>query len=1115
MTDLYQGTDGLSPEQSELFALMLDYEGLDPQELPIAARGDDAPNAPLSHTQERFWFLNQMAPDSPAYNEPIAMRLQGALDRDALTQALTALLRRHSALRVRFVTDGASLAQTIEPVPDNPLTIEDLRDVAADNRLAQAQARAAAVTVAPMDFSVGPLYRFRLFQLDDQDHLLLIVLHHGIADGFSLRLLMRELSALYAAFCAGQPSPLPDVPLHYTDYAAWERAAAGETRRRDSLSYWRRVLSDAPDLLALPTDHPRQSAFTFHGATERFAVDNERSTALRDLSAEQGVTLFMTMLAAFQALLHRYARQDMILVGTPVSSRERPELETVVGSFANNLVLHADCADNPRFVDLLAQVSDTSLEAFSHQAVPFEKVVEAVDPKRDAGYNPLFQVAFLLHQNTLRDNLELSHLRVSAVPIETGATRFDIDLMLEDTRAGLVGTLHYNTDLFEPATIARLIGHYQTLLQAVVDDPQQRLSDIALLEADERGLQLETWNNTAQDYDRTATLHGLIARQADRTPEAVAVVDDATSLTYGELEARANALAAHLCRHGAEPGKIVGVMLERRTDLLVGLLGVLKSGAAYLPLDPGFPKRRLSMMLEDSAAPLIVSEPSLAADVPDSAATVVDLCDIATSGAAPPDSATAGADDLAYVIFTSGSTGRPKGVQISHRNVVNFLTSMAKAPGLNADDRLLAVTTTSFDISVLELFLPLTVGATVVLADRDTTADGDALAEFVMESGATVMQATPATWQLLIAAGWNGDMGLKALCGGEALTRDLARSLKSRVGCLWNMYGPTETTIWSTCAEITDSDDITVGRPIANTQIYVLDTHRQPAPIGVPGELFIGGDGVARGYLNRPDLTAERFVPDPFRAGDACMYNTGDLARLHDDGRIEHLGRVDSQVKVRGFRIELGEIESALSEHDGLAQAAVAVRHASPNDARLIAYTVNAVADQPPTVGDLRKHLRQRLPDYMIPQKFVELDRLPLTANNKVDRLALPNPFEDVAAVEDDYVPPRTPAEKLVAGIWQDVLGGTRVGANDNFFEVGGHSLLAMQVIARIRQETGQKLSPRAMILNSLERIAADLGPIGVVTSSVAGPSEAETVNDDSANSSLLKRVKSSLFGPQ
>nr|MBA3356212.1 amino acid adenylation domain-containing protein [Pyrinomonadaceae bacterium] len=743
-----------------------------------------------------------------------------------------------------------------------------------------------------------------------------------------------------------------------------------------------------------------------------------------------------------------------------IANRKGIETEALIGFFLNTLVLRTDLSGDPTFIELLGQVREIALGAYEHQDLPFEKLVEELHPERSLSHTPLFQVLFVL-RNTPQPAMKLQGLTLSPLESDIGASKFDLNLFMVEEAEGLKASLEFNTDLFDASTIKRMLGHFQVLLEGIVANPQQRLSALPLLTDPERHQLLVEWNDTSTTYPRQQCIHGLFETQVERTPNAIAVVFEEEQLTYGELNRRANQVAHYLRERSVGPEVRVGILMERSIEMMVALLGILKVGGSYVPLDPMYPQERLAFMLDDAEVPVLLTQRHLLESFPVHCADVVCLdTDWKAIARESEENLVGGAtaDNLAYVIYTSGSTGKPKGVQISHRAVVNFLNSMCQQPGLTSHDTLLAVTTLSFDIAGLELYLPLCVGARLVVASREVASDGVRLSERLCD--ATVMQATPATWRLLLEAGWQGSERLKILCGGEALSRELANQLLERGAVLWNLYGPTETTIWSAVYKVEfNSGPVPVGRPIANTQVYLLDQHLQPVPIGVPGELYIGGAGLAQGYLRRPELTAERFIANPFSAeAGARLYKTGDLARYLPSGEIECLGRLDHQVKIRGFRIELGEVEAVLAGHKSVRENVVVTREDVPGEKRLVAYVIPK-QDEASSVSELRSYLKERLPEYMVPSAFVLLQELPLTPNGKVDRRALPVPDQGRPELEKAFVAPRTAVEELVAGVWADVLRREQVGVYDNFFDLGGHSLLATQVISRVRVALQVELS--------------------------------------------------------
>ena len=1023
----------------------------------------------LSFPQRRLWLIDQLSPGNAAYNIVGALRLIGQLDVRALEHSFREIVQRHEALRTTFALEDGQPVQRIAPAGSFQLEVSDVRHLIGAEQECEVQQLVRAEALRPFNLARDEMLRARLVQRADQDAWLLIVMHHIAADGWSLGVLLHELEVLYPALLNGRSSPLPELPVQYADFAHWQRQWLQDEVLEAQLRYWTQQLSGPLPVIDLPTDRPRPAVPSYRGALQSIVLPPDLVDALNDLSRAEGATLFMTLLAAFKTLLHRYTRQDDMLVGTPIANRNQLELEGLIGCFMNTLVLRTDLSGEPTFRELIRRVRDVALAAYAHQDAPFEALVEVLQPERDASHSPLFQVMFIL-QNAPLKMTEWPGLTLTPIELDHGTAKFDLTLTLWEKPAGLGVYFEYSTDLFEAETITRWMSHFQTLLSSVVRDPDQKLSRAPLLAEAERHTLLIEWNQRLTEVaDRVQghCLHDLFEAQVARTPNAVAVVFNHQSLTYAELNERADQLAAYLHRLGVGPDVLVGICVERSLEMLIGLLGVLKAGGAYVPLDPMFPRDRLAYMIEDSHLPVLITQQRLLAEWVDDLLTasahrpqVVCLDQPWKPIASPPGSVEAVTpDNLAYVIYTSGSTGRPKGVQVVQRAVVNFMASMRAEPGLTADDTLLAVTTLSFDIAGLELFLPLTVGARVVIANSAAVADGPQLMALMERSNVTVMQATPATWRLLIQSGWQGDSRLRILCGGEALPRELADQLLARCGELWNMYGPTETTIWSTVYRVQPGEGpISIGRPIANTQIYILDSHLQPVPIGVAGELYIGGDGLARGYFKRPELTAEKFIRDPFsETPNPRLYKTGDLARYHAAGTIEFLGRIDHQVKIRGFRIELGEIEAVLAQHAQVRQAVVVAREDTPGDKRLVAYLI--AKGSTPSVSDLRSFLKDQLPDYMVPAAFVMREAFPLTPNGKVDRKALPAPDGARPSINANYAAPQTDSERALAAIWQDVLKVERVGRHDNFFDLGGHSLLIVQVHARLGSITPKPIT--------------------------------------------------------
>jgi amino acid adenylation domain-containing protein len=1014
---------------------------------------------PMSFAQQRLWFVEQLQHDNSIYSIKEALRISGFLNEAALLQTFNEILRRHEVLRTTFVTMEEKPVQVV--IPDLRLSLptinlEELTEVEQETKIHELVRQKIQ---QPFDLCKAPLLRATLLRLKETEHILVFTMHHIIADGWSVGVLVKELATLYRAFSQGQPSPLSELPIQYVDFAVWQRQWLQGKTLETQKNYWLKQLENAPKVLELPIDHPRPTFQTFRGANYSFKLSKKLSSALNKLSQQQGSTLFMTLLAGFQTLLWRYTAQEDIVVGSPVANRNRPEIEDLIGFFVNTLVFRTSLTGNPSFEELLQRVRKTALGAYANQDLPFELLVQQLQPKRDLSHTPLFQVMFVL-QNAPMSALELPGLTLTLVASESETTKFDLTLDMTETNSGLEGFWEYNTDLFEGSTIERMSKHFQILLEAIAANPQQRISDLPLLTQPERQQLLVEWNDTQVDYPQDQCLHQLFEEQVAKTPDAVAVVFEDQQLTYRELNAKANQLAHYLKSLGVKPEVLVGICVERSVEMVIGLLSILKAGGAYVPLDPHYPQERLRYMLADSGVEMLLTQSLLLPSLPEHQAKVVCL-DTNWSAIARHSrnnlKVEVDQENLAYVIYTSGSTGQPKGVEIPKRALINFLNSMHLTLGMKEQDILLSVTTLSFDIAALEVFLPLIVGSRLVLISRDVAMDGSQLLERLGTSHATFMQATPATWRLLLAAGWQGDRPLKVLCGGEALDNSLAADLVERGTQVWNLYGPTESTIWSAVYQLesqlktsTTQGTIPIGRPIANTQIYLLDQNLQPVPIGVAGELHIGGDGLARGYLNRPELTKKKFIPNPIAPSlSEKLYKTGDLACYLPDGNIEYLGRIDHQVKIRGFRIELGEIEAVLSSYPQIQQGVVTVREDIPGNQCLVAYIVTS--EESIATNQVREFLSLKLPEYMIPNIFVPLDALPLTPNGKVDRKALPAP-EGKIALEQEYVAPRTPNEEMLAKIFASVLDVSEVGIYDNFFELGGHSLLATQVISRLRE---------------------------------------------------------------
>ena len=1024
------------------------------EEAPIPLRNQAQP-CPLSPAQQRIWFIDQLAPEAVAYNESEGVRLLGKLDVTAFERAFNIIVSRHELLRSTIeAKDGQPHFVVHENWPLD-FKIIDLSNKPAAEREAEVERLLISEPRIRYHLDKAPGIRTTLIKLGPEEHVFILMMSHIICDWSSEGVLWRELSALYRALLHGETPVLPPLPIQHGDYAAWQQDYYKPENFTADLAYWKETLRGAPELIDLPLDRPRPPTNTFRGAHRRFRLTPAQTEAMRQLSRREKSSLFTIFGAAVNALLHRYNRSGDILLGIPLADRDRAELQSMIGFLLHVQALRTAVDDSMTFSQLVSRVQKGTVDMFTHRAAPFDLIVRERGHNRNLAYSPLFQV--LLNWRDKEQELAfigLEGLKIESVLAEARIAKFDLTFMLTDEGDEIILEMEYSTDLFDEERIVRMAGHYFTLLESAAGNPGQTIAEIPILTEPERQQLLVDWNQTQVKDTASRLVHQMIEDQAARTPDAVAVAFEDRKLTYRELNAKSNQLARHLRKLGVGPDALVGVCVERSPEMVIGLLGILKAGGAYVPLDPFYPKDRIAYVLQDASAKVLLTQKSLADGMPASTPAIQidsDWDAISAESEASLDNVTKGTD-LAYVIYTSGSTGLPKGVEIPHEAFANFLNSMKQQPGINASDVLLAVTTISFDIAGLELFLPLITGAKLVVLGRGDASDGFRIQHFIEAHDATLMQATPSTWRLLLDAGWNGRAGLKMLCGGEAMPRDLADQLLAKGGELWNMYGPTETTVWSTLAQVLpEQPTIHIGRPIANTDIYILDAHLKPTPVGVPGELHIGGIGLARGYHNRPDLTREKFIADPFATTPgARIYKTGDLARYLPDGNIEHLGRLDHQVKIRGFRIELGEIEEVLGQHPGVAACTVTAREDHAGDKRLVAYLVTPGGAL--GVSELRDHLRQKLPDYMIPAAFVTLDALPLTPNGKVDRKALPAPSVAPAAPSFNFAAAQSPIEQLLAGIWSKELGLEKVGVNDNFFELGGHSLLLTRIQVQINE---------------------------------------------------------------
>jgi amino acid adenylation domain-containing protein/non-ribosomal peptide synthase protein (TIGR01720 family) len=1082
----------LAAHKSAILALLRKADGVTSSAALPLKPVERSRDLPLSFAQQRLWFLNQLGTGS-AYNIPLAIRLSGLPNIKALEDSLNEIIRRHEALRTTFRASGGRPVQVIAEKISLEMPLIDLSGQPKAERELAAKRLASNEAMRRFDFVKGPLFNAALIRLSEDEHILLLTMHHIITDGWSMSVFTAELATLYKAYCIGEASPLAALPIQYADFAHWQREWLQGEILENQVSYWRKQLEGVP-VLQLLTDRPRPSVQTYEGARRNIALSPTLTAALHDLCRRQGVTLFMTMLAAFQTLLFRYTGQEDIVVGSPIANRNRTEIEGLIGFFVNSLAMRTDLSGNPTFSELIRRVQGVALGAYEHQDLPFEKLVERLNPERDMSHNPLFQIMFAI-QSLSVEELQLPGLTLSPFSIERVTASFDIELHLWEKPEGLSGMVVYNIDLFDDATIARLVGHYETLLESIVADPDQRISDVQILSDTERKQVLVGWNDTSNYYPNDKCIHHLFEEQVESTPDAVAVVFKNQQLTYQQLNQRANQLAHHLLSLGVGPEVPVGICVERSLEMLVGLLAILKAGGAYVPLDPNYPHERLSYLLSDSGIGVLVTNHQLFASV--ASPNVQKVYMDREWGAIEQHSqdnleVRLGSDNLAYVIYTSGSTGFPKGVLVEHRNVVRLFTATQSWYEFNANDVWTNHHSIAFDFSVWEIWGALLYGGRLVIVPYWSSRDPQRFYDLLCKEKVTVLNQTPSAFRQLMeiekSDGRQAELYLRlVIFGGETLEPKSLKPWFEKYGDqspqLVNMYGITETTVHVTYRPLTSKDvnssRSAIGRPIPDLQMYILDDNFQPAPIGVKGEMFVGGAGVARGYLNRHQLSKERFIANPFSdQGEGRLYKTGDLARYLPNGEIEYLGRKDNQVKIRGFRIELGEIESALNTHPQVQQAVVIAREDIPGNKQLVAYVVSS--SDAVSTNELRELIKSKLPEYMVPSAFIPLDILPLTANGKVDRQALPAPDGETKR-EDGYLEPRTEIEQTLAKIWQELLLKEQIGIDENFFEIGGDSILSIQVVSRAKN-SGIQITAKQIFQN---QTIADLATVANTTVNV------------------------------
>ncbi|MTJ29412.1 non-ribosomal peptide synthetase [Aphanizomenon sp. UHCC 0183] len=1107
--------NSLTNQKRDLLKLLLNKKGINLQTEIILPR-PNSEAAPLSFGQEQLWFLSQIQ-DNTTYNMPLALQISGSLNISVLEQAITEIVRRHEILRTNFQQIEGKNLQVIRQEINIGLQVINLEKIPAKEQLQNVQQLINQETNKIFNLSEDDLFQSTLYQLNQNSYVLLLNMHHIISDGWSTGILLQELSTLYAAYLAGNESPLPELQIQYADYAIWQKEKFTSEIREKQLNYWQQQLADIPPLLELPTDKPRPPVQSFRGGIWEFSINSNLSQKIRTLTQQSDTTLFMTMLAAFVILLYRYSGQDDILIGSPMAGRNRQEIQSLIGYFVNTVVLRTKLTGNPNFREILNQVRQVATDAHNYQDIPYNQVVEALNPQRNLSYNPVFQILFDL-QHSLTDKSQLPGLTLQPFLGEHSTSKFDLSLIIEDRGTELIGVWEYSSDLFTQETISRITENFQTLLNGIVNNPETPINQLPIISAFEQQQILEKWNNTQQDYPASFCIHELFAQQVIKTPDSIAVKFGNQQLTYTQLNQKANQLANYLQNCGVTSEVLVGLYLERSLDILIAILAILKAGGAYLPLDPKYPQARLADILDDSQVSIILTQEKLLTSLSsplqrgetplttyqgkiillDTDSTIISQQNIGTPiSAIKP-------DNLAYVIYTSGSTGKPKGVMITHQNIVNHATSIIDKYQINSHDRILQFTTFIFDVAAEEMFPAWLSGATLIMCPQEMFTNLIEFSQFLGQESLTVVNLPTPYWQEWVleidrkTSQIPDSLRLVITGSDQVLPEKLAlwQKLVAEKGqnIQWiNAYGLTETTITSTVYQLpvnyqlNTTHSVPIGRPVANTEIYILDQNLQPVPIGIPGELHIGGAGLARGYLNRKQLTNEKFISNPIPSSKSSrLYKTGDLARYLPDGNIEFSGRIDYQVKIRGFRIELGEIEAVLAQHPLVKSSAVIVREIQPGNKQLVAYVVTE--EHSNIQQDLRSFLKQNLPDYMLPAFFVRLAELPLTPTGKINRRALSALMLELNH-ETDYILPRNPLEQKLAEIWCQVLGLEKVSVEENFFNLGGHSLATIQIISRIRQTleidlplqylfTEPTIAGLTKIINQLLQTADHITPI-------------------------------------
>jgi amino acid adenylation domain-containing protein len=1023
------------------------------------ANQEDVYVFPASFAQQRLWFIDRLKPGTAVYNICDAFVVEGPLNVPALEQSINEIVRRHESLRTTFTAIDGDPVQVISPALELHISVLDLSHICPAEQEAEASRLISKEAHRPFDLAKGPLIRPTILSLGDEQRILILTTHHIISDGWSQGIFMQELAELYRANCHGTTVNLPELPVQYADYAMWQRDWMQQDVLQEQLSYWKKQLAGVPSILQLPFDRARPAVQSYAGRTRELLIPKRTAEAIMNLARQSGATLFMTLLAVFEVLLHRYTGQEDVLVGAPIAGRNRSETERLIGFFVNSLALRCNLADNPPFSKLLEQVRQVTLDAYAHAELPFERLVQELHPDRSLGFTPIIQTMFVLQNRSAMPSLEDESLHFKRLKVHTDTSKFDLTFQISEVEEGLECQFEYSTDLFEMSSIDRMIGHFRTLLEGVVRNPDARIEELPILTEEERHQLLLDWNLTSETPHRDLCIHEMFEAQARKNPDSDAAVFKEERLSYNQLNRRADSLAAYLRQLHVRPEVRVGICLQRSIDMLSAILGVLKAGGVYVPLDPTYPTERLAFILEDAQISLLICEKGTAKGLPSSGPPrLIDIHEIPSHHPLPmSQDATLRLknSNLAYVIYTSGSTGRPKGVAIEHHSAVALIDWATQVYRQSELSGVLASTSICFDLSIFEMFVPLSCGGKVIIAENLFQ-----LPFLPAANELTLINTVPSLISELLKAHALPENVQTVNLAGEPLSSRLVQQIYSHssVKRVFDLYGPSETTTYSTFTLRRGDGPETIGRPVAGTEIYILDSNLQPVPIGVSGEIFIGGRGVARGYLNRPELTTEKFIPNPFSQWKGGrLYRTGDLGRYFRDGNIEFLGRMDHQVKLRGFRIELGEVEAAMNEHPAVEEAVMLIREDVPDQKRLVAYVV--LSNRECTWEDLRQFLQQKLPSYMVPSVFVVLERLPRTPNGKLDRRALPVPEEERTESGEKLDAPRDALELQLAKMWERLLNIRPIGIHDNFFEIGGHSLIAVRLFAQIEKSFGKSLS--------------------------------------------------------